>query len=90
MKTPKQLEKEFDKDFCITFCPVCGSDHLTGYGKNNPLLNGKNSWQMECNTCGWEFEIFILKENGKPKKFRFDDDECRKCNKPGGRYFNNK
>lgn len=34
---------------------------------------------MQCNTCNWEFEIFILKRKKTKFKFRSDSDECKKC-----------
>ena len=73
-------EFEFDKYFPIQFCPVCGSEHSTGQGKENPLFNFE-SWLIRCNTCGWEFEVFIIKRGKKRFKFRFDSVDCKQCKK---------
>ena len=80
MRTNKELKKEYDKDFPVDFCPVCGSYHTIGSGRNNPLLGNNVSWNIICNTCKWEFEIFILKKRRKPKRFRYDDIDCKECN----------
>lgn len=79
MRTNKELKEEYDKDFPVMFCPVCGSYHTRGSGKNNPLFNNIISWQVTCCSCDWEFEIFIINRGKKPKKFRHDDIDCKEC-----------
>ncbi len=70
---------EHDNTFPIQFCPVCGSEHLTGQGRKQPLFNCKESWLIICYNCGWELELFITKQGKKKFKFRQDSANCHKC-----------
>jgi hypothetical protein len=72
---------EIDEDFHVTFCPVCGSNDINAYGKANPLMGNCHSWGTRCCRCGWEFEIFILKEGRRKVKVRFDSRDCKICQK---------
>jgi len=71
---------EFDIDFPIQFCPVCGSEHTTGQGREEPLFKTE-SWLIRCNTCKWEIELFIIKRGKKKFQFRFDSVDCKQCKK---------
>lgn len=81
MRTNKELKEEYDKDFPVMFCPVCGSYHTHGSGHTSKLFNDIEWWQDTCSSCGWEFEIFITKRGKEPKKFRYDDVDCKECTK---------
>lgn len=70
---------EFDKDFPLQFCPICGSEHLIGEGREQPLFNCKESWIIRCNTCNWVMEVFTIKKGKSKFKFRQDSVNCKKC-----------
>lgn len=70
---------EYDDTFPVQFCPICGSEHLVSGGREQPLLNCKESWLIRCNTCNWEMEVFIIKKGRKKFKFRQDSVNCKRC-----------
>jgi hypothetical protein len=88
IKTIKQMTDidDFDKEkygivdesFPIQFCPICGSDHITSSGYDDSILK-VHRINCYCNTCRWEFEVFILNKGRFETQIRFDQKKCKIC-----------
>jgi Zn finger protein HypA/HybF involved in hydrogenase expression len=76
-------EFEFDEDFPITFCPVCGSDDITTSGFWDRLLGSvKNPIQrvrLDCRNCNWNINLFILDKGETDFDVRKDQVDCEEC-----------
>lgn len=74
---------EFDEEFPISFCPVCGSDDITTSGFWDRLLGGNydpiHRVRLDCRNCGWKIELFILEEVSRKFDVRKDQIDCEKC-----------
>ena len=71
---------KFDEDFYWTFCPVCGSDDITGSGEFDELL-GKDRVSIKCNNCEWTFTLFVNHRGKNNFEVRKDMIDCEICKK---------